>query len=249
MIDVPSTFSIETVCIIGPGRLGGTLGAALAARGVAVTLVGRHEAPPPSPLTLLTVPDRAIAEAARAVPPGGVLLHCSGATDLTPLRPHHPAGSMHPLMTFPGADLAPPDLRGVPAALAGDPEALIAAEALALKLGMTPFRVPGDRRLYHAAAVMAGNFATALLAEASAVLAAAGVPLDQAPTLLAPLALACVRNAAALGPAAALTGPVARGDQEVIRGHQEALASLDGRARAVYDTLLTSARALHQSGQ
>lgn len=242
MSDVSSEHIIEAVCIVGPGRLGGALRLALAARGVAVTLVGRLEAPPPCPITLLTVPDRAIAEVARTVPPGGVLLHCSGATDVEVLRPHRPAGSLHPLMTFPGPEA--PDLRDVPVAIAGDPEALLAAGALARLLGMRPFVVPGDRRLYHAAAVMAGNFSTALLAEASAVLSAAGVPPDQAPGLLAPLALASIRNAALLGPAAALTGPVARGDDAIIRAHQEALEPLDGAARAVYDTLLTSARAL-----
>lgn len=237
-------FIVERVLVVGPGRLGRTLGEALAARGVAVTLVGRRDVTPASPLTLLTVPDRAIAEAARAVPRGGVVLHCSGATDLEPLRPHAPAGSFHPLMSFPGPERGATDLTDVPVALAGDPEALAAAEALAGLLGMRPFHVPGDRRLYHAAAVMAGNFAIALLAEASAALAAAGVPADQAPALLAPLALASIRNAGALGPAAALTGPVARGDVQVIRAHQEALSDLDPRVRAVYDILLTSAVAL-----
>lgn len=231
------------VVLVGPGRLGKTMAAALSARGHRARLVGRGEAVPPAPLTWLCVPDRAIDEAARAVPAGGVLLHASGATDLTPLRPYAPAGSLHPLMTFPGEGL-PPRLEGVPAAVAGDPEAVAAATALARALGLAPFTVPGDRRLYHAAAVMAGNFATALLAEAAAVLSAAGVPPDQAPAILAPLARQSIENAAARGPAATLTGPVARGDEAVILGHQEALAALPPRLGRSYAALLEAARAL-----
>ena len=73
----------------------------------------------------------------------------------TPLstRTHRPAGSLHPLQSFPGPEVAGPPGRGVPAAVAGDPEAVSAATQIALDLGMRPFEVPGDRRLYHLAAV------------------------------------------------------------------------------------------------
>src|SRR5690606_24106560 len=138
------------------------------------------------------------------------VLHCSGALPVDILRPHQPAGSLHPLMTFPGPALGLPALDGVPAAIDGDPEALAFATALVASLGMRPLRVTGDRRLYHAAAVIAGNFATVLLAHASEALAAAGVPADQAGEALLPLALESLRSAAS-DPAARLTGPVARG--------------------------------------
>ncbi len=237
------SFFADQVQVVGPGRLGRSLALALAARGVDVRVVGRGSAISAAPLTLLTVPDRAIAEVAALAPPGGVLLHTSGATDIDALRPHRPAGSFHPLMSFPPPELSPPELQDVPVALAGDPEARAAGLWLAELLEMRPFEVPGDRRLYHASAVMAGNFATALLAEAAAVLALAGVPEDEAPALLAPLALASVRNAAALGPSGALTGPVARGDEAVIQAHLEALER-DPARRATYAALLAAARRL-----
>lgn len=232
------------LCIVGPGRLGRSVAAALRAGGHRVRLVGRGEPIPAGPLTWLTVPDREIAAAAAATPTGGVVLHASGATDLEPLRAHVHPGSLHPLMSFPGPELGLPRMDEVPAAIAGDPEARAAAAAIARALGWHSFEVPGDRRLYHAAAVLAGNFATALLAEAAAVLSAAGVPADQAPALLAPLALTSLRNAAAVGPARALTGPVARGDEEVIGAHREALAGLEPRLLRTYDALLEAARAL-----
>ena len=229
--------------IVGRGRLGSSLAALLRARGVPVPAWGRGEAPS-TPIVLLAVPDRAISEAAAVVPQRTVVLHCSGTTPWEVLRPHRPAGSFHPLMTFPGPH-ALPDLDGVPAAVAGDPEALDAARWLADTLGMRAIDVPGDRRLYHASAVVAGNFATVLLGEAARILAAAGVDPAEAPALLAPLAIQSLKNAAAVGPASALTGPVARGDVSTLDAHRAALAAhgLDA-LRPLYDILTEHAVAL-----
>ena len=241
---VPDAAPPLDLVLVGPGRLGRSVLALLAGGPHRLRMVGRGEPIPAAPITWLTVPDREIATAAAWVPPGGILLHASGAADLGVLAPHAEAGSLHPLMSFPGPELGLPDPRfGVPAAIAGSPKARSAALALAQALGWTPFSVEGDRRLYHAAAVLAGNFATALLAEATRCLAAAGVPEAQAPALLAPLALASIQNAAQVGPARALTGPVARGDHAVIAGHQQALAQagLDADVGVTYRALLEAA--------
>ncbi len=233
------------VVLVGPGRLGRSAALLLERGGHRVRLVGRGAAIPPAPLTWLTVPDRAIGAVAAAVPLGGVVLHASGATDLAPLRPHRPAGSLHPLMTFPGPEVGlPPTDPPPPAAVAGDPEAVAAALGLAEALGWEPFAVPGDRRLYHAAAVVAGNQATALLGMAAELLAAAGVPIADAPRLLAPLALSSIRNAAASSPARALTGPVARGDEAVLAAHRAAIAAHDAELAAHYDALTDLTRRL-----
>jgi predicted short-subunit dehydrogenase-like oxidoreductase (DUF2520 family) len=233
------------VAIIGPGRLGRSLRVLLERAGVEVVLCGRGDPVPEAvDARLLTVPDAALAEVAASLPPGAPLLHCSGAAEVAVLRPHHPAGSLHPLMTFPGPEVALPELDGVPAALAGDPEAVRIGAAIAGALGMAPLHVPGDRRLYHAAAVIAGNFATVLLADAARVLVAAGVPAERAPGVLAPLALRSLRNAAA-DPARALTGPVARGDRTTLDAHRAALAEagLD-EVLAVYELMVERATAL-----
>ncbi len=223
------------VGIVGAGRLGRSLAALAERAGLSVELAGRG-GDPDVDVVLLTVPDRAIAEAAALITRAPIVLHCSGATGVDVLRPHAPAGSLHPLMTFPGVH-ALPALAGVPAAIDGDPEAVRAATAIAVRLGMTPLHVPGDRRLYHAAAVIAGNFATVLFAEAARVLEAAGVPPDRATEALLPLALQSLRNAAA-DPDLALTGPAARGDAAVLAAHREALAEAGLEdVRALYDAL------------
>ena len=147
-------------------------------------------------------------------------------------------------MTFPGPEVAVPIMAGLPAAVAGDPAAKRAAERLAVAMGWRTFTVSGDRALYHAAAVIAGNYATTLLAIAAEVLTAAGVAAEDAPGLLAPLALTSLKNAAIDQPARALTGPAARNDAAVIAHHQAVLAEIPGSAREVYDTMLQATQAL-----
>lgn len=227
--------------VVGLGRLGSTVAAVLEAEGHRVHRVRRGEPIPERPLTWLTVPDAAIAEVAAECPPVGVLLHASGASDLDVLGAHPCPGSLHPLMTFPGGVVpAPP----VPAAISGLPRAREAAFELARALSWSPFPLSGDRRAYHAAAVIAGNFATTLLAEAARLLAVAGVEPAAAPGLLAPLALQSLRNAARIGPAAALTGPVVRGDEAVLAAHRAVIADRAPDVLPTYDALVRATRGL-----
>ncbi len=219
---MPSPPPLPSIAIVGPGRLGRSLEALLAERSFPVPLVGRGEVVPLVDVVVLAVPDRALAAAAAALPRGPIVLHCSGAATVDILAPHRPRGSWHPLMTFPGSEVALPDLDGVPAAVAGDPEAVAVAVALTRALGMAPLHVTGDRRLYHASAVLAGNLATVLLAEAARALEAAGVEATEARRALFPLAQQSLRNAIE-DPARALTGPVVRGDLSTLDGHRDAL--------------------------
>lgn len=229
--------------IVGRGRLGRTLAELLPRAGHPIVTVGRGETIPTDvDGVLLCVPDNTVRALAFQCPPDRVVLHHSGALDHDVLLPLAHRGSLHPLMTFPGPEVAIPDLAGVPAAVAGTSAALAAAATLATDLGMVPFEVPGDRRLYHAAAVMAGNFATVLLAEAADVLVAAGIQPDRALSLLVPLARQSIENAR-YGIAQALTGPIARGDEITLDAHRTALDDHAlGEVRALYDTLVKRAR-------
>jgi len=228
------------LAIIGPGRLGRSIAHLLSERDKTFVLVGRHEHIPPADVTWLTVPDREIVDAASAVPTGGVILHASGALDHRVLRPHPCAGSLHPLMSFPGPEIGMPST-AVPAAVEGDEPAIEAALQLSTDLGFTAVRVSGDRSLYHAAAVTAGNFATVLLVQASEILAAAGVPEREARALLGPLAITSIKNAVDHG-AQALTGPIARGDENIVAKHRDALESVSPELSALYATLSDAAR-------
>ena len=119
--------------IIGAGRVGTALAAALRAAGIAVEgPLGRGEVPTTDGPVLLCVPDAQIAVAAATLQPGRLVGHTSGATTLDVLTDAgHEAFSLHPLMTIPlGAGAA--QLAGAPAAVAGStPRALRTARALA----------------------------------------------------------------------------------------------------------------------
>ena len=232
------------ILIIGPGRLGQCMARWLTAAGRSVRLIGKQETIPPAPITWLTVPDRAIPQVAEQVPRGGVVLHASGATDLTPLQSHTQIGSLHPLMTFTGTEKRSDMPKRIPAAISGCEAAKATARSLAQDLDFEVFDFEGDRRIYHAAAVLSGNFATILLANAANLLASQGIAESDARHLLAPLAIRSIENASVAQPADVLTGPVARGDDQVIQEHQQAIASIAPELTDLYEALLRSARKL-----
>lgn len=195
------------VHVVGRGRVGAAIAARLAERG----RLGDASAPD---LVLLCVPDAAIADVARAVPLGPWVAHVSGATPLEALAPHGARFSMHPLQTFTrarGAD----QLDGAWAAVTGaTAEARAAGRELAALLGLTPFDLADERRaVYHAGAVIAGNYLVTLYRAASRALEAAGAP----PEALVPLMRRTIDNGFAL------TGPIARGDWTTVDAHVQAL--------------------------
>ncbi|HSD81259.1 MAG TPA: DUF2520 domain-containing protein [Solirubrobacteraceae bacterium] len=240
-MDSHATHVTRVCAVIGDGRLGRTLAAALRAAGRAVDgPLARGADGTGAGVALLCVPDGEIAAAAAAVTPRDGLLvgHCSGATGLEPLAPHE-GFSLHPLMTVTtrGADL-----RAAAAAVDGaTPRALAAAEDLAVALGMRPVRVAAaDRAAYHAAASIASNFLVTLEAAAERLAASAGI--DRA--ALVPLGRATVANWAEQGPGRALTGPVARGDEATVERQRAAIAERAPDLLGLFDALARATRAL-----
>lgn len=234
---------LPPITIVGAGRLGTALAAALRAAGADVHgPLRRGEPVGDAPVVLLCVPDGAIAVVAATVPAGALVGHCSGATTLDALGERE-GFSLHPLMTVTDAGAR---FSGAGCAVAGSsPRALDAARAIAEALGMTPFAVAdADRALYHAAASTASNFVVTLAAVAESLAARAGVPR----AMLAPLAEAAVRNWAEHGGAAALTGPVARGDEETVHRQRAAVAARAADALPLWDALVDRTRMLASTG-
>jgi predicted short-subunit dehydrogenase-like oxidoreductase (DUF2520 family) len=232
---------LDSIAIVGAGRLGTALTAALRAAGNAVLgPLGRGANARGATTVLLCVPDGEISAAAAAVALGPLVGHCSGATGLEPLAPHE-AFSLHPLMTVPDG-AGPSVLAGAGCAVDGaTARALAAAEALAAALGMRATRVEDDdRAAYHAAASIASNFLVTLEGAAERLAATAGV--DRA--LLAPLVRAAVENWAALGAEQALTGPIARGDEETVARQRAAVADRTPDLLPLFDVLVDATRAV-----
>jgi predicted short-subunit dehydrogenase-like oxidoreductase (DUF2520 family) len=222
--------------VVGAGRMGSALAAALRAAGLEVTgpLRRGERCPLRTDCVLLCVPDAEIGQAAQNVPVGPLVGHVSGATTLIALAPHE-AFSMHPLMTVPAT------FAGAGAAIAGSTDrALDTARALAEALGMQPFEIAdADRAVYHAAASMASNYLIALEDAAARLFATTGADRE----LLVPLVRATVDNWARDG-AHALTGPIARGDDETVARQRAAVAERAPDLLELFDALTDSTREL-----
>ncbi len=225
--------------VIGAGRLGHALTAALTAAGRDVEGPLGRGADPETDVVLLCVPDQEIGAAAAALTPRRARFagHCSGATTLEPLHPHE-AFSLHPLMTVPEGGAAP--FAGAGCAIAGSTKAALdVARHLVEALHMRPVHVADeDRAAYHAAASIAANFLVTLEGAAERLAATAGVPRE----LLVPLARAALDNWAAKGAAEALTGPVARGDEATIARQRAAVEERAPDLLDTFDALVAASR-------
>ena len=226
---------LDSIAIVGAGRLGTVLAAALGAP----SPLGRGADARGATAVLLCVPDVEIAAAAAPIEPGPLVGHCSGATGLDVLSPHE-AFSLHPLMTVPAG--APRDvLEGAGCAVDGSTaRALELARTLAARLGMLGTQVTDqDRAAYHAAASVASNFLITLEGAAERLAATAGVER----ALLAPLVRAAVENWAARGAEEALTGPIARGDDETVARQRAAVAERTPDLLPLFDAMVDATRA------
>jgi predicted short-subunit dehydrogenase-like oxidoreductase (DUF2520 family) len=238
----------RTIALIGPGRVGTTLGLALVDRGWHVTAVAGRAPDAKSTtsaaaclssravelpdvgrgaaLVIVATPDRAIETtalaAAPSLEPGGLIVHVAGT---------------HGIDVFARLQEVRPDVRvgalhplqSFPSIAAGRRRlpgswAAVAGDdavvALAEELGMRSFTLPdGERTRYHAAAVVASNHVVALLGQVERLARSCGVPREAFGALIE----ASVDNALRVGAAAALTGPVERGDVGTVEAHVRAL--------------------------
>jgi predicted short-subunit dehydrogenase-like oxidoreductase (DUF2520 family) len=246
----PTTYSLTDarVGVVGAGRLGTALVAALREAGVAVEgPFGRGEVPAGCDAILLCVPDSEIAAAAATVAGAAPLVgHTSGATPMSALEPGGGATfGLHPLQTF-AEGSGPEAFVGAGCAIAGStPEALAFAAALARTLGMTPFEIDDEgRAAYHAAASVAANFLVTLHDAAERIAAGAGLEAEEARALLMPLVRQTADNVAELGPAAALTGPIARGDDATVAAQRRAIEATAPELLGLFDELVRHTRDL-----
>ncbi|GAA4680005.1 Rossmann-like and DUF2520 domain-containing protein [Phytohabitans rumicis] len=244
------------VGVIGAGRVGAVLGAALARAGHQVVaasgssdasrarisrlLPGAAHLPPEevaraaTDLLLIAVPDDALGAVAGGLPrlPGQVAAHTSGAHGMAVL----PEGvALHPAMTFTGTagDLA--RLPGISYGVTAPPGLRPLVERLVADLAGTPEWVAeADRPLYHAALAHGANHLVTLVNEALDRLRDAGVVHPE--KVLGPLLNASLDNALRLGDAA-LTGPVSRGDAGTVARHLDRLGAVAPESVPAYVAL------------
>lgn len=256
------TFSPPTlrVGVIGSGRVGSVLGAALrkaghdvtgvsavseASRERASTLLPGVEIKQPqqvasdADLVLLTVPDDELPGLISGLDFPGTLgakivVHTSGAAGLTVLAPVVEAGgvplAIHPAMTFSGTEADLPRLAGCPFAVTAMPDHRMVADALVLDMGGEPFTLDESDRAQYHAALSHGANHLVTLVAQAAELLRR-IDIDDPGRLLRPLLTAALENALERGDKA-LTGPVARGDAQTVARHLDVVDALAARGIA-----------------
>jgi predicted short-subunit dehydrogenase-like oxidoreductase (DUF2520 family) len=236
----PTRLTRLRFALVGPGRVGSALAAALAAAGHHVAAVADRHRPLGDQLSdlsdldliLLTVPDDALAgvvqQLSTRIRPGQVVVHTSGAHGLAVLAAAAAAGAvpiaMHPAMTFTGTPTDRDRLdAGISFGVTAPPDARQLAARLVADLGgWIEWIAEPDRPMYHAALAAGTNHLVTLVNEAADRLRDAGI--GEPARVLAPLRSAALDNALRLGDAA-LTGPVVRGDAGTVAAHLGTLAA------------------------
>lgn len=238
------------LCLVGAGRAGTAVAAALQAAGHTVSGVAsrtgssaesaarRLDAPvvaaerlPACDVVLLGVPESALEPVAATIAPGlaegTVVWHLAGAAGVAPLGAVVAAGgrrcALHPVQAFPDADTGLACLPGSAWGLTCDDGLGRWARAVVEDdlEGRTFELREEDRPVWHAAAVTAASGAIAIMSLGERLLASIGVAA--AGDVLGPLAGAAVANASERGATASLTGPAVRGEWATVTAHVRAL--------------------------
>lgn len=191
-------------------------------------------------MVFITTPDDVIAQVCSEVEwhKGQSVLHCSGAHSVDILEPAKnlgaAIGSFHPLQTFADVDQAIANLPGSTFGLEAEEPLLSTLKDLTSLLNGDWVELkPGDKVLYHAAAVLACNYLVTLVKLALDLWKDFGVSSKEATRALLPLLRGTLNNIDSIGLPDCLTGPVARGDLGTIERH---LMALDARNPSLLTT-------------
>jgi predicted short-subunit dehydrogenase-like oxidoreductase (DUF2520 family) len=201
-----------------------------------------------SELVLLTVPDDVLPgliaglSATGSWQAGQLVVHTSGRYGMAifdAAAGYHILGlALHPVMTFTGTSMDVLRLTDCCFGITAPQPLRAVAEALVVEMGAEPVWIEErDRPMYHAGLAHGANHLVTLVAQATQIVAAAGVQNPQ--RLIAPLLQAALDNVLRLGDGA-LTGPVARGDAGTVAAH---LAQLKDQTADIRPTYVALARA------
>jgi predicted short-subunit dehydrogenase-like oxidoreductase (DUF2520 family) len=195
-------------------------------------------------LVFITTPDDVIARVCSEVQwrGGQSVVHCSGAYSVDILEPAKDlgaaVGSFHPLQTFADVNQAIENLPGSTFALEAEEPLLSTLKELTFLLNGNWVELkPGDKVLYHAAAVFACNYLVTLVKLALDLWQDFGVSSKEATRALLPLLEGTINNIDNIGLPHCLTGPVARGDLGTIERHLSALEAKSPSLLTTYKEL------------
>ncbi|MEV7008353.1 DUF2520 domain-containing protein [Streptosporangium sp. NPDC051022] len=270
-VDRPARLAVG---VVGAGRVGSALGAALARAGHRIVAasgvsdssreraVERLGVVPTRPetvvaksdLILLTVPDDVLPDLVSGLVGTGadlrgkLVAHTSGAYGLAVLNPAIRGGALplalHPVMTFTGRDDDLRRLAGISYGVTAPDPLRPVAEALVIEMEGEPVWIADADRPLYHAALAGAANHMVTLVAESSELLEK-IGVEQPGRMLGPLLGAALENVLRLG-IAGLTGPVVRGDAGTVRKHVDALILAAPEAADAYVALarLTADRAL-----
>ncbi len=241
--------AINTITLIGAGRVAFHLGQYLAGHGFdilqvysrtlgsAKKLAEKLDAEPvddilkirsDAGLYIFAVVDDAIETLSRKVDTGrGIAVHTSGSVPMEVLKPaSQHFGVLYPLQSFShGRDV---DFKTIPLCVeASDPQTEKSLTALAGKLSDNVRMINSNQRArIHLAAVFASNFSNLMYLMADDLLREAGVDFN----ILLPLISETAARIRDHQPARVQTGPARRNDVETLRKHLDLLRDTPNRA-------------------
>ncbi|MFO7773256.1 MAG: DUF2520 domain-containing protein [Dehalococcoidia bacterium] len=195
-------------------------------------------------MVFITTPDDVINRVCSEVRwrEGQGVVHCSGAHSVDILEPAKKSGaavgSFHPLQTFADVGQAMENLPGSTFGLEAEEPLLSTLKQLTILLNGSWVELkPGDKVLYHAAAVFACNYLVTLVKLALDLWQDFGVSSREATRALLPLLQGTINNIGNIGLPGCLTGPVARGDLGTIERHLSAIEAQSPSALTIYKEL------------
>jgi predicted short-subunit dehydrogenase-like oxidoreductase (DUF2520 family) len=186
------------------------------------------------------------------IAPDDIVFHVSGATPSAALGSAADRGaltaSVHPIKTFPDAELAVQRFPGTYCGAEGHADALRVLRPAFESIGATVFEIAsGVKPIYHAAGVFSCNYLAALIEVALRAHERAGIPRAASLKALEPLVRETVDAIFDKGPARALTGPIARGDVATVKRQLAMVEEWDTAIGALYRGLGLVATALAES--
>ena len=237
---------------IGAGKVGGSLGVAMARAGYAVVGVAsrsrasadgfaaRIEGCKAHPtfqgvadvcdMVFITTSDDAIKATADSVDwrTGQGAAHCSGAASVDALAKAAQqgalAGAFHPLQAFSSVENGAGSIAGITFGIEGEGRMREYLFSLARGIGGNPAAIDaGDKALYHLSGVLMGNLLTCLVGISAEVWERIGYTRDEGARALTPMMRAVAHNIETSGIPAAVAGPYPRGDIGTVRKHMDAL--------------------------
>lgn len=192
----------------------------------------------------ITTPDDFIAHVASEITwrPGQYVVHCSGAASIDILKPAEDSGalvaSFHPCQAFAGVEKAIENLPGSTFAIEAQGSILDSLKDMASAMNCSWILInPGNKALYHAAAVFASNYIVTLIKTATDLFKNFNISTEQATEILMPLIQGNINNIKKIGIPSCLTGPIARGDITTIDKHISSLKEKEPDLLSLYGEL------------